>query len=292
MKLEEIKKAVNEGKKVCWVTELYEVQKSGERYLTVCTSNDHVIGLETVVNGVGTGELIGDEKQYFIPEECPILDYDELPQEAKNILSTFDDEAENMYHECDRLKNELFEMSILCDFDLGAGLFDFRYTGKPKPKTKNQKFILGYDNCDSEELTVYKTTDEAIFNSEEWCTVEAETLEEAKAKYEEAFHQWQNEIQILNEKRENENEISSLQKSIEKAESEIKKLEEFKQLEDFQFDHKISICGMKLGVVPHPAVIQFIDSLIEDKKDEIENYNGDIELIKNRIPKTKGKEHE
>jgi len=59
-------------------------------------------------------------------------------------------------------------------------------------------FILGYgytpDGSVTEELVEFTTAEEASFNSEEWCNVEAETLEEAKEKYEVEFIKWQNKI--------------------------------------------------------------------------------------------------
>jgi predicted RecA/RadA family phage recombinase len=45
MKLQEIKQAISEGKKVYWANELYEVQKHGDKYYIVCVSNDNTIGL-------------------------------------------------------------------------------------------------------------------------------------------------------------------------------------------------------------------------------------------------------
>jgi hypothetical protein len=53
------------------------------------------------------------------------------------------------------------------------------------------KFILGFNAPDDDFLTEYKTKEEALYQSEEWCEVEAATLEEAKSKYEETFLQWQ-----------------------------------------------------------------------------------------------------
>ena len=51
-------------------------------------------------------------------------------------------------------------------------------------------YILGYDFSDNgnfETLTEYKTREDADFNTEEWCTVEANSLKEAKEKYEKTF---------------------------------------------------------------------------------------------------------
>lgn len=60
------------------------------------------------------------------------------------------------------------------------------------------KFIIGYDmediqNNDINTLVEYKSVKEADYNAEEWVLVEADTLEEAKEKYEECFLAWQNE---------------------------------------------------------------------------------------------------
>jgi len=62
-----------------------------------------------------------------------------------------------------------------------------------------KNFILGFDhsdNCNFETLTEYGTQKEADFNTEEWCNVKAETLEEAKEKYEETFVQLKKEGKI------------------------------------------------------------------------------------------------
>ena len=53
------------------------------------------------------------------------------------------------------------------------------------------KFILGFNSPDDKFLTEYPDKKTASYESEEWCEVEAETLEEAKGKYEETFLQWQ-----------------------------------------------------------------------------------------------------
>ena len=52
---------------------------------------------------------------------------------------------------------------------------------------KTRQFILGYDCADSNKLREYPTTDDAIYNSEEWCTVVANSLENAKLDYERQF---------------------------------------------------------------------------------------------------------
>ena len=65
MKVQEIKKAVDEGKTVCWSHEGYEVQKPFSEYLVVCLSNQSCIGL-TWKDGV---TMNGKEEQFFIKEQ-------------------------------------------------------------------------------------------------------------------------------------------------------------------------------------------------------------------------------
>ena len=63
MNAQEIKKAVDEGKKVYWVNELYEVIKDKfGRYLIRCSLNDSCIGL-TWMDGI---TLNGKEDQFYI----------------------------------------------------------------------------------------------------------------------------------------------------------------------------------------------------------------------------------
>jgi hypothetical protein len=59
------------------------------------------------------------------------------------------------------------------------------------------KFILGYlPQNDMVELTEFKTQEEAEFESEEWCFVEANSLDEAKGLYEETFERLKEEGKI------------------------------------------------------------------------------------------------
>jgi len=64
MNLEEIKKAVTEGKKVHWATEAYIVinPKGGSQWLINCVRNDSCIGL-TWVDGV---TMNGKESEFYI----------------------------------------------------------------------------------------------------------------------------------------------------------------------------------------------------------------------------------
>lgn len=52
------------------------------------------------------------------------------------------------------------------------------------------KFILGYATPEANELSKYTTKEEAEFDSEEWCEIEAENLEDAKQLYEDQFSMW------------------------------------------------------------------------------------------------------
>lgn len=63
MTLEEIKEAVNSGKKVNWINKAYEVivDKRGE-FMIKCTINNSCIGL-TQINGV---TLNGNEDEFHI----------------------------------------------------------------------------------------------------------------------------------------------------------------------------------------------------------------------------------
>ena len=54
------------------------------------------------------------------------------------------------------------------------------------------KFILGYTiENDMSKFTQFKNKKEANYEAEEWVEIEADSLEEAEAKYEEAFINWQ-----------------------------------------------------------------------------------------------------
>lgn len=50
-----------------------------------------------------------------------------------------------------------------------------------------KNFILGYENSNSINLTLYPDKKTASYESEEWCEIEAETLEEATLMYETTF---------------------------------------------------------------------------------------------------------
>ena len=62
MNLQQIKKAIADGKKVYWASALYEVIKDSRgEYLIKCSSNGHCIGL-TWADGV---TLNGKESDFF-----------------------------------------------------------------------------------------------------------------------------------------------------------------------------------------------------------------------------------
>ena len=64
MTLNEIKQAVNDGKTVCWKSEIYVVERNGteDYYLIHCTINDNYIGL-TWLDGK---TMNGEEKDFFV----------------------------------------------------------------------------------------------------------------------------------------------------------------------------------------------------------------------------------
>ncbi len=65
MNLQEIKEAVNNGKKVYWANTAYEVvHDKYDQWFIVCTLNDNAIGL-TWRDGVTLSE---DESEFFIGE--------------------------------------------------------------------------------------------------------------------------------------------------------------------------------------------------------------------------------
>jgi hypothetical protein len=55
-------------------------------------------------------------------------------------------------------------------------------------------FYVGYREPLDDFLTEFRDSYDADYNSEEWVEIEAETLEEAKSKYEESFIKWQNKL--------------------------------------------------------------------------------------------------
>ena len=59
-----------------------------------------------------------------------------------------------------------------------------------------KKFILGYNTPQNDFLTEYRTKEETSFESEEWCEIDAETADEAKSKYEDAFNKWREDNQL------------------------------------------------------------------------------------------------
>lgn len=65
MTLQEIKQAIEDGKRVFWSNRAYEVIKDSKgQYLIVCSINNHAIGL-TWLDGV---TLNGREDEFFIGE--------------------------------------------------------------------------------------------------------------------------------------------------------------------------------------------------------------------------------
>ena len=61
MKVDEIKKAVNDGLKIRWMSDNYHVIKDGNDYLIHCTQNDTYIGL-TWKDGI---TLNGKEDEFY-----------------------------------------------------------------------------------------------------------------------------------------------------------------------------------------------------------------------------------
>ena len=69
MNIKKIKKAINEGKKVCWSNRAYDVIKDKRgQYLIHCNLNDHCIGLNGLEGTKYENKLNGEEKDFFIVE--------------------------------------------------------------------------------------------------------------------------------------------------------------------------------------------------------------------------------
>lgn len=62
MTLKEIKKAVNQGKQVRWVSDIYHVKKVDDYFIIHCIVNDNVIGLTWLDNKT----LNGYENDFYI----------------------------------------------------------------------------------------------------------------------------------------------------------------------------------------------------------------------------------
>ena len=69
MNIKEIKKAIDDGKKVHWSNRAYDVikGKSGQ-YLIYCNLNDHCIGLHGLEGTEYENKLNGKEEDFFIVE--------------------------------------------------------------------------------------------------------------------------------------------------------------------------------------------------------------------------------
>lgn len=63
------------------------------------------------------------------------------------------------------------------------------------------RYILGYADDEEdfllENLIEFLSPDDADYNSSEWCWVEAETLNDAKHKYEETFNKLKTDGKII-----------------------------------------------------------------------------------------------
>jgi hypothetical protein len=59
-----------------------------------------------------------------------------------------------------------------------------------KATKKLKTFILGYEQ-EGKNLKRFKTEAEADYNAEEWVSIDALSLKEAKSKYESSFLDWQ-----------------------------------------------------------------------------------------------------
>lgn len=58
-----------------------------------------------------------------------MYNYDELPQDIKSILMTFD-ENKDAYQECKRISAELLKIGYVCDYDLSGSIYHIAPIGK------------------------------------------------------------------------------------------------------------------------------------------------------------------
>ena len=69
MNIKEIKKAIDDGKKVCWSNRAYHVIKDKVgQYLIHCNLNDYCFGLHGLEGTKYENKLNGKEKDFFIVE--------------------------------------------------------------------------------------------------------------------------------------------------------------------------------------------------------------------------------
>jgi len=67
MNIKEIKKAINNNKKVCWSNPAYDVIKDDiGQYLIKCNLNDHCIGLHGLEGTEYENQLNGKEEDFYI----------------------------------------------------------------------------------------------------------------------------------------------------------------------------------------------------------------------------------
>lgn len=60
-----------------------------------------------------------------------MYNYDELPQDVKDILMTFN-EDKDAYQECERISKELLKIGYVCDYDLSGSIYHIAPIGKEK----------------------------------------------------------------------------------------------------------------------------------------------------------------
>ena len=69
MNIKEIKKAVDEGQKVCWSNPAYDVIKDDiGQYLIKCNLNGHCIGLHGLKGTKYENQLNGKEEDFYMPD--------------------------------------------------------------------------------------------------------------------------------------------------------------------------------------------------------------------------------
>ena len=82
-------------------------------------------------------------------------EYDNFPQEIKNILNSYDDN-ESLYKECVRIKLELETIGWTCDYDLSGEVYDV----KPESYTTCDRCSYDIKDEDGDILEHYCIDDE------------------------------------------------------------------------------------------------------------------------------------
>lgn len=134
------------------------------------------------------------------------------------------------------------------------------------------KFFIGYHSNPnySEALVQFNSAEHADNDSDEWCEVEADSLQEAYDKYEEAFAEWRTRCELI--PGENENDSAGKQVMYRETESFITyttKKPEGTFYSDWVirngklialFEHDVRVTGIIMGRTSQTAVHDVVEA--------------------------------